>query len=85
MFNLSKKAVAALRAAMTEVAPALLSVDAARKRLSCGRTRIYQLMNDGKLRYVEVGSRRYISEAAIASFIATAELATHARHRGTGS
>lgn len=53
----------------------LHSVKEARRRLNIGLTKMYELINSGELTTVKIGSRRLISEAAIAAFINARECA----------
>ena len=48
----------------------LFSVDQAAALLGIGRTNVYALMRDGKLRSVKVGGRRLIPRTALVSFVA---------------
>ena len=48
----------------------LFSVDQAAAVLGIGRTNVYALMRDGKLRSVKVGGRRLIPRAAVHDFVA---------------
>ncbi|GGK48354.1 helix-turn-helix domain-containing protein [Nocardia camponoti] len=51
----------------------LHSIPAAAEQLGIGRSTVYILMNEGKLRSVKVAGRRLISSDAIAEFIERAE------------
>jgi excisionase family DNA binding protein len=48
----------------------LFGVDQAAAVLGIGRTNVYALMRDGKLRSVKVGGRRLIPRSALESFVA---------------
>jgi len=48
--------------------PLLCSVEEAGRLLSIGRSRIYELMNDGELDSRKLGKRRLITTASIESF-----------------
>ena len=48
----------------------LFSVDQAAAVLGIGRTNVYALMRDGKLRSVKVGGRRLIPRTALETFVA---------------
>jgi excisionase family DNA binding protein len=50
--------------------PRLYTLKQAAERLQISRAKLYQLMNSGELRSVHVGTRRLISEDALAEFIA---------------
>lgn len=49
--------------------PQLLDVEAARRRLGVGLTKFYDILGRGELCTVKIGSRRLVSEAAIADYI----------------
>ncbi|APE35918.1 ethanolamine utilization protein EutA [Nocardia mangyaensis] len=51
----------------------LHSIAVAADQLGVGRSTVYVLMNEGKLRSVKVGARRLIPAAAIDEFIERAE------------
>jgi excisionase family DNA binding protein len=53
--------------------PQLLSVVAAMTVLNLGRTRLYELINTGRLRSVQEGRRRLIPLTAIRDYIALLE------------
>jgi excisionase family DNA binding protein len=64
---------AEVRAELEGVTPApdrLLDVDEAATTLSLGRTALYSLIAQGRLRSVTVGRRRLIPAGAVAEFIA---------------
>jgi excisionase family DNA binding protein len=48
----------------------LVSVDEAAEMLSIGRTRLYELMNDGTLPYVHVGASRRLRTTDLEAFAA---------------
>ncbi|UVO14586.1 excisionase family DNA-binding protein [Mycobacterium sp. SVM_VP21] len=48
----------------------LWPVEEVMKRLSVGRSMVFELMANGQLRSVKVGRRRLVSEAAINEYIA---------------
>jgi excisionase family DNA binding protein len=47
----------------------LYGVDEAAEVLAIGRTRVYELMNDGSISYVKIGASRRIPAAALAAFV----------------
>lgn len=49
---------------------ALMPVEAVMKRLSVGRSSVFNLMASGELRSTKIGRRRLISEASLREFIA---------------
>jgi excisionase family DNA binding protein len=53
--------------------PQLLSVVAAMNVLNLGRTRLYELINAGRLRSVQEGRRRLIPLTAIRDYVALLE------------
>jgi excisionase family DNA binding protein len=53
--------------------PQLLSVAAAMAVLNLGRTRLYELINTGRLRSVQEGRRRLIPLTAIRDYVALLE------------
>jgi excisionase family DNA binding protein len=53
--------------------PQLLSVSAAMTVLNLGRTRLYELINTGRLRSVREGRRRLIPLTAIRDYVALLE------------
>lgn len=53
-------------------APALLSITDAAKRLNIGRTTLYKLLDEGRLKSIKVYDRRMIPATAIDAFIADA-------------
>lgn len=60
----------AVLAASNDPAPnRLLSIDAAARRLSVGRSRLYQELASGRLRSLKVGRRRLIPESAIYEYV----------------
>lgn len=52
--------------------PILSSVNCAAQTLGLGRTKIYELINAGKLEAVKIGRRRLIKTASIQRLIDTA-------------
>lgn len=53
--------------------PLVVSVSEAAKALNLGRTSIYQLINEGRLEAVKLGSRRLIKLASIHQLIEQAK------------
>jgi excisionase family DNA binding protein len=51
-------------------APRLLSIRQAAREINIGRTAVYGLLRDGKLKSVKIGRRRLIPRDAIEAFIA---------------
>ena len=51
-------------------APRLLSIRQAAREINIGRTAVYGLPRDGKLKSVKIGRRRLIPRDAIEAFIA---------------
>jgi excisionase family DNA binding protein len=51
------------------VEPVLISVKEAAKALSLGRTTVYELINDGQLETVKLGSRRLVKVASMRRLI----------------
>jgi excisionase family DNA binding protein len=49
--------------------PLLCSVIEAGRLISIGRSRIFELMNEGKLTSVKLGKRRLITTASIEAFV----------------
>lgn len=49
--------------------PVLISVKEAAKALSLGRTTVYELINDGQLETVKLGSRRLVKVASMRRLI----------------
>lgn len=49
--------------------PLLLTPEVAAERLSCGRTKIYELIRAGELESVKVGRLRRIPEDALAAYV----------------
>jgi excisionase family DNA binding protein len=47
----------------------LLTIKQACRRLMISRTTLYKQMEDGKLSYLHIGSRRYIPVRAVSKFI----------------
>lgn len=47
----------------------LISIDAAAKTLSIGRSKVYQLIGDGTLATVNIGRRRLVKVASLANVI----------------
>ena len=53
------------------VIPVLNDIDAARAKLgNCGRSLVYNLINQGKLKVTKIGARTFISDDEIARYIA---------------
>lgn len=50
--------------------PALLRIDEVQHELGCGRSTVYELMADGRLRSVKVGRNRRIPASEVDRFIA---------------
>lgn len=53
------------------VEPVLISVKDAANTLSLGRTKIYELINDGQLETIKLGSRRLVKVASVHRLIGT--------------
>jgi excisionase family DNA binding protein len=53
--------------------PQLHDVQTARRRIGVGLTKFYELINNGQIRTVKIGSRRLVSEDAIGDYIASLE------------
>lgn len=53
----------------SEVSTLLLTPEEAAQRLRIGRTRVYALLRDGRLRSVTIGRSRRVPLAALAEFI----------------
>ncbi|MBQ1499565.1 MAG: helix-turn-helix domain-containing protein [Sphingomonas sp.] len=49
----------------------LLSIPDAAKALSCGRSMVYGLMDEGAIQSVKIGRRRLISAESIERYVAT--------------
>lgn len=64
---------------MTNVTRLTFSVAEAAAALGVGRTGLYRLIGDGKLRVLKVGSRTLIPRDALNAFIASASTAPHAQ------
>lgn len=47
----------------------LIAVPAVMARLGIGRTKLYELIDSGELRRVKIGSRRFVTDAALDDFI----------------
>ena len=47
----------------------LIAVPAVMARLGIGRTKLYELIDSGELRSVKIGSRRFVTDAALHDFI----------------
>jgi len=47
----------------------LIAVPAVMARLGIGRTKLYELIDSGELRSVRIGSRRFVTYAALDDFI----------------
>ncbi|MFC5175593.1 excisionase family DNA-binding protein [Nocardioides taihuensis] len=56
-----------------ELPPLLFSPDEVSRLLSLGRHRVFDLIRDGRLRSVKVGSSRRISARALADYVAALE------------
>ena len=56
----------------------LLRINDACARLGVKRSKLYQLMGSGQLRFVKIGNRRLVPEGAIGEFIAALEAETSA-------
>jgi excisionase family DNA binding protein len=54
---------------MSHVQERLHEIPEACERLGIGRSLLYNLIKDGKLRTVKIGKRRLISESSILDFI----------------
>lgn len=52
-----------------EDGPRLYTVAQVVERLGLSRARVYQLLNEGRLRSVKIGARRLVRESALAEFI----------------
>lgn len=50
-------------------------LDAGLKKLGIGRTKAYELIDDGELETYKVGKRRFIAHAALERFVARREAA----------
>ncbi len=61
--------IAALAASNDPAPNRLLSIDAAARRLSVGRSRLYQELASGRLRSLKVGRRRLVPESAIHEYV----------------
>lgn len=57
----------------SEGGPRLYTILQAAERLGISRARVYQLLDEGKLRSVKIGSRRLVRESALAEFIDSLE------------
>lgn len=57
----------------TATRPQLNSITDVMDRLKVGRSTVFELLATGELRSVKVGSRRLVSDEAIAEFIARLE------------
>ncbi len=49
--------------------PLLYTIPEAAKMLGIGRTNVYQLMNDGRLRFVKIGKRRLVPRSVLEVFV----------------
>ena len=49
--------------------PLLYTIPEAAKMLGIGRTNVYQLMNDGHLRFVKIGKRRLVPRSVLEVFV----------------
>ncbi|WP_145941736.1 helix-turn-helix domain-containing protein [Corynebacterium glyciniphilum] len=58
---------------MPELEKKLYSIEEAMEATSLGRTTLFALVRDGKIRSVKIGRRRMISAAALDEFIAGLE------------
>ncbi|WP_433626057.1 excisionase family DNA-binding protein [Nocardia sp. CA-120079] len=58
---------------MTAIQARLHTIPSACEQLGIGRSYLFELIRDGRLRSVKLGRRRLISEEAIRDFIASAE------------
>ena len=67
------KAVAADHLTLDYRSRAWVTVDHAKLILSCGRTRIYELINEGQLTRVKNGASSRITVASIQQFVSTIE------------
>jgi excisionase family DNA binding protein len=82
--------VAALLAAVTEVAPVgftpdrLLDIESTSAILGIGRSRLYDEIGAGRLRSIKVGRRRLIPARAIEDFIAADDAASRTAGGGSG-
>ncbi len=54
------------------ITPLALCVEDAAEAMSLGRTMVYQLMSEGRLKFIKVGSRTLISVRAIEEFLGAA-------------
>lgn len=54
------------------IPPLALSVEEAAQAMSVGRTLVYQLMGEGRLKFVKVGKRTLILVRSIEEFLNTA-------------
>ena len=52
------------------VRPLLLSTEAARRLLSCGKTTLFALLRDREIESVQLGARRMIVAASVEQFVA---------------
>ena len=52
------------------------SVEAAAKRLSCGRTTVFELIRDGRLKAVRLNGRTLIPEEALRELLASLPVVT---------
>ena len=55
----------------TRTPPSLHPVESVMRRLNVGRSTVFELIADGRLRSVKVGRRRLVSESALCEFIET--------------
>lgn len=53
------------------IEPHLISIPEGMRRLSCGRSFLYQLMDQNKFRSVRLGGRRLVDAASLAEFAAS--------------
>ena len=51
--------------------PRLLDVPGVMTHLHLGRSKVYELIGSGQLRSIKVGSRRLVTESALAGYIAS--------------
>lgn len=56
--------------------PLLHSVSETAQRLSLGRTKVYELISDGRLQLVKVGRKSLITETSIEAFVTSLVEAT---------
>ena len=70
-----------------DAGPILLTTEAARRQLSCGKTTLFALIRDGSIETVKVGSRRRVIADSLRRYVeelrTAGEHQTH--HDGAGS